>query len=217
MLRLYLVRHGWTAWHSERRVAGWTDVPLDDRGEAEAAAAGCWLASRCRERPLVMMSSPVLRARQTAEAIAVAFSPALAVEIDEGIGETRVTGWEGRLVDDIEANDPAWPDFFANPADFRFPNGETLREMQARVVATVEGLRRKFERGEAILVAHADPLRSLIAFYMDMEVAHLYRLRTETGSISSLSLPRLGSTERFARPRLDFLNLAEHLRHEPHD
>ena len=39
MVRLYLVRHGWTAWHSEERVAGWAKVPLDERGRAEADAA----------------------------------------------------------------------------------------------------------------------------------------------------------------------------------
>jgi broad specificity phosphatase PhoE len=217
MLKLYLVRHGWTAWHSERRIAGWADVPLDARGRAEAAAAGRWLAAFCGERPLALISSPVLRAHQTAAAIGAAFAPALPVELDAGIGETRVTGWEGRLVDDVEANDPTWPQFFKNPADFRFPDGETLREMQARVVAVVEGLRRRYARGEIILVAHADPLRSLIAHTMAMDVAHLYRLRAETGSISRVSLPSPGSTERFARPRLDFLNLTEHLRTPPND
>ena len=76
----------------------------------------------------------MLRASQTAEVISAAFAPSLPIEFDEGIGETRVTGWQGRLVDDIEANDPTWPQFFESPADFRFPAGETLREVQARVL-----------------------------------------------------------------------------------
>jgi broad specificity phosphatase PhoE len=212
MLRLYLVRHGWTKWHSERRVAGWADVPLDERGQAEAAAAGSWLVRHCHERPLALIASPVLRARQTAEAISAAFGPPLPIEIDSGIGEMHVTGWQGRLVDDIEANDPSWPLFLQSPGEFRFPGGETLHEMQARAVAVVEGLRQRAEQGEMILVFHADPLRSVIAHYMGMDVAHLYRLRAETGSISSVSLPAPGATERFARARLDFLNLTEHLR-----
>jgi len=212
MLNLYLVRHGWTNWHTERRVAGWADVPLDERGQAEAAATARWLGQHCHDRPLALICSPVLRARQTAEVIGAVFAPPLPIEFDEGIGETRVTGWQGRLVDDIEANDPTWPQFFENPADFRFPAGETLREVQTRVLSAVETLRQRFERGDLILVFHADPLRSLIAHFLDMDVAHLYRLRVETGSISCLSLPPAGSTERFARPRLEFLNLTEHLR-----
>ena len=217
MLNLYLVRHGWTKWHTERRVAGWADVPLDERGQAEARAAGRWLAQHCHDGPLALISSPVLRARQTAETISAAFAPSLPIEFDEGIGETHVAGWQGRLVDDIEANDPTWPQFFENPADFRFPAGETLREVQARVLRAVETLRQRFERGDLILVSHADPLRSLIAHFMEMDVAHLYRLRVETGSISCVSLPSAGSTEHFARPRLEFLNLTEHARSLPHD
>lgn len=211
-MHLYLVRHGWTNWHTERRVAGWADVPLDERGQAEATAAGRWLAQHCHDRPLALICSPVLRARQTARVISAVFAPPLPIEFDEGIGETHVAGWQGRLVDDIEANDPTWPHFLENPADFPFPAGETLREVQARVVETVDTLRRRYERGELILVFHADPLRSLIAHFMEMDVAHLYRLRVETGSISCLSLPSAGATERFARPRLEFLNLTENLR-----
>ena len=54
---LYLVRHGWTRWHTERRVAGWADVPLDDRGQAEAAASARWLAQHCHDRPLALIGA----------------------------------------------------------------------------------------------------------------------------------------------------------------
>lgn len=207
MLRLYLVRHGWTAWHGEGRVAGWSPVPLDTRGWAEAEAAGRWLASHCRNRPSALVSSPVLRARQTAEVIAEAFQPALPLELEEGISETKLPEWEGRLAKDIEANDSRWPRFYDGPADFRFPGGETIREVQGRVVAAVRSLRRRLGPSEVILVAHADPIRSLIAHHLGMDANHLYRLRVETGSISLLSLPDSYSTARFPRPRLEFLNL----------
>jgi probable phosphoglycerate mutase len=209
MLKLYLVRHGWTAWHGEGRVAGWSPVPLDAQGQAEAEAAGRWLADHCRDRPSALVSSPVVRARQTAEAIARAFQPALTPQLEEAIAETRLPEWEGRMATDIEANDHRWPKFFDGPADFRFPGGETVREVQGRVVAAVDGLRRRPGRGEIILVAHADPIRSLIAYHLGMDANHLYRLRVETGSISLLTLPDPQSTSRFPRPRLEFLNLKE--------
>lgn len=212
MLRLYLVRHGWTAWHSERRVAGWADVPLDARGQAEAAFAADWLARHCENRPLALLASPVLRARQTAEAIAGAWSPPLDVVVEHGIGETRIAEWEGRLVDEIQAEDGTWPQFFSGPGDFRFPGGETNREVQSRTLATVEALRRQYADGELILVFHADPLRGLLAHYLGMEVGSLYRLRVDTGSISRLSLPAPDTLDHAARPRLDFLNLTEQWR-----
>ena len=67
------------------------------------------------------------------------------------------------------------------------------------------------------MVSHADPLRSLIAHFMEMDVAHLGRLHIETGSISRLSLPSADSPKSFSRPRLEFLNLTEHARSLPHD
>jgi probable phosphoglycerate mutase len=207
MLKLYLVRHGWTAWHTERRVAGWLDVPLDERGWTEAAAAGRWLVAHCAERPAALIASPVLRARQTAEVIAAAFDPALAAELDPAIGETHLPQWQGRLVDDIEASEPTWPQFFKAPADYRYPGGETNREMQQRVVTGIQSIQQRYPAGVVILVAHADPIRCLIAHYMGMDTALFYRLRIETGSISRLGLPAPNTQDRFARPRLEFMNL----------
>lgn len=211
MLRLYLVRHGWTAWHSEGRIAGWADVPLDERGQAEAAAVGRWLAQRGPARPAALISSPVLRARQTAEAIAAAFDRPLALRFEEDIAETRVTEWQGRLADDITASDPRWHEFHRGPADFRFPGGETGREVQIRAVALVEALRQEFPSGEVILVSHAEPLRGIIAHYLGMEANLYYRLRIDCGSISRLSLPDRERRDRLApRARLDFLNWTDH-------
>lgn len=154
----------------------------------------------------------MLRAYQTAEAIAAAWSPPLAIQAEAGIGETRLPDWEGRLVDDIVVNEPSWQEFYKGPADFRFPGGETGRELQQRVVAVVERLRSRFTDGEVILVSHADPLRGLIAHYLGMEANHYYRLRIDCGSISQLSLPDPASDHRLPQARLDFLNLTEHLR-----
>lgn len=211
VLTLYLVRHGWTAWHSERRVAGWADVGLDERGQAEARAAGSWLAQRLSRRPKALLSSPVLRARQTAEAIATAFEPHLHVQLEPELGETRVAQWEGRLVEEIEGREAAWQEFFQAPADFRFPGGETGREVQARMVTAVEALHSGKSDQEFILVSHADPLRSLIAHYLGLEANNLYRLRVDCGSISCLRL-RSGNSPRPApAARLEFLNLTEHL------
>lgn len=207
MLTLYLVRHGWTSWHTEGRVVGWLDVPLDERGEREAGAAGRWLAAHCPEQPTALLSSPVLRARQTAETVAAAFSPALAVQIDPAFGETKLPQWQGRLLTDIEANEPTWPEFFRAPADFRFPGGETNRELQSRVVAAAEALRHRYVDGLVILVSHADPIRTLIAHYLGLNVALFYRLRIATGSISRLSLPAPNAQGRNVIPHLDFLNL----------
>jgi len=210
MLKLYLVRHGWTAWHSEGRICGWLDVPLDEQGQAQAEAAGRWLATHCRDQRPLLIASPVLRAAQTAQAIVAAFDPPLALQTEPRLGELRSPQWQGRLADDIVSSEPKWNDFHKGPADFRMPGGESGREAQTRVVAAVEDLRTRHPRGQAILVSHADPLRGLLAYYLGLEANLYYRLRIDCGSVSRLSLPHQPDLTRpVPKARLDFLNLTE--------
>ena len=69
MTRLVIWRHGRTAWNAERRVQGQTDVELDERGHAQAAAAAARLA---RFSPAAIVSSDLRRAAQTAAYLAEA-------------------------------------------------------------------------------------------------------------------------------------------------
>ena len=211
MFHLYLVRHGWTAWHSEQRVAGWSDVPLDDRGQAEALATGRWLATRIGEETPVMVASPVLRARQSAELIAGCLPELQDVQTDDGFAETRVGRWEGMLVSDIQNNEPQWPEFFHGPARFRFPGGESLEDVQRRAVAAVETLTATAASRTAVVVAHADTLRCIIAHFLEINLDNAYRLRLACGSISRLSLPLENIDRPGNWPHLDFLNMTEHL------
>jgi probable phosphoglycerate mutase len=184
---------------------------LDERGQTEAQSTGRWLAQRLDHRQVPLIASPVRRAWQTAEVIAEAFKPPLTIRPENGIAETHVPDWQGQLADDIMANDPRWQEFYKGPADFRFPGGETGREVQARAVAAVEKLCREFEYGELILVSHAEPIRGIIAHYLGMNVNLYYRLRISCGSISCLSLPGQESNQRRPKAQLDFLNQTEHL------
>ncbi|MEA3337932.1 MAG: histidine phosphatase family protein [Chloroflexota bacterium] len=215
MLTLYLVRHGWTSWHNQRRICGWSDVSLDRRGKREAQRTGQWFNDHLSGNPVVLLSSPVRRALQTAQILAGQFESVPTVLVDEGIAETRVPDWQGRLVDEIIANDPRWPDFYEGPATFRFPGGETGLEVQERSVAVVEGLRQSPGEQQVILVSHADPLRGIIAHYLGLAANHYYRLRIDCGSVSRLSLPGTDDKEQPSPPaRLDFLNVTDHLKDE---
>ncbi|MEZ4771404.1 MAG: histidine phosphatase family protein [Caldilineales bacterium] len=211
MFRLFLVRHGWTAWHTEGRVAGWSDVPLDDRGQAEALAAGRWLAAHVGPEPPVIVASPVLRAWQSAALIADCLPEPQAVQVDDGFAETRVGRWEGMLVGDIQDNEPQWPEFFRGPARFRFPGGESLEDVQRRAVTTVQTLAAAAPGRTGIVVAHADPLRCIIAHFLGINLDNAYRLRLACGSISRLSLPLEDLDRPGNWPHVDFLNMTEHL------
>ena len=67
--RLVLLRHGRTAWNAERRAQGHSDVPLDDTGQAQAFAVAPYVAAM---RPVLLWTSDLARAAETAACIGVA-------------------------------------------------------------------------------------------------------------------------------------------------
>ena len=68
-MKIYLLRHGATDWAEEGRIQGHTDNPLNANGKSQAASAGCFFA-RMNERIDIIVSSPLLRAFQSAEIVA---------------------------------------------------------------------------------------------------------------------------------------------------
>ena len=128
---IYLVRHGETEWNVERRMQGRRESPLTPRGERQAAAMAGLLAElieRDAPAPWRLVSSPLGRARQTAEAIGARLR--LPVEIDERLAEIGFGAWEGLLRDEVA---PKHPDLFAG-RDWLVspPGGETFEEVWTR-------------------------------------------------------------------------------------
>jgi broad specificity phosphatase PhoE len=94
--RVFLVRHGRTRLNASGRLRGWEDVPLDSVGRQEAAAAAAALATTGLRRAV---SSPLARARQTADAIARPHG--LVVETDDGLLDRDYGWWAGHPVDEL--------------------------------------------------------------------------------------------------------------------
>ncbi len=122
-LKLYLIRHGQTAWNAARRVLGRTDIPLDEVGLVQAASLGERLGAVD-----AVWSSPLARARQTAAALRGPAARLLdgLTEMDQGeldgLGETELMATHGPIL-------LAWR---TDPAGVRLPGGETMDEVQAR-------------------------------------------------------------------------------------
>ena len=100
----YLVRHGETAWSLSRQHTGRADIPLTERGEAEARA----LAPRLRDVQFVkVFCSPLVRARRTAELAGFADR----LEIDPDLMEWNYGEYEGRRTSEIRKERPGWNPF----------------------------------------------------------------------------------------------------------
>lgn len=155
---ILLARHGETAENKERRFQGQNDVPLNDTGREQARALG----ERAKaEGVSAVYTSPLVRARETAEIVAQALG--LEARPDDRLKEVDVGDWQDRLKDDIARDAPAaWKAFLAGGEDWRFPGGESLLEQQERVIAALVDIT---QRGDlpALVVCHRGVVRCALA------------------------------------------------------
>ena len=184
-MRLYLIRHGHTAWLAEHRLQGWLPgIPLDDEGRAQAQRLAEYLAG---ESLAAIYASPLERAVQTAEAIARPHD--LPVQAVPRLGEIRMGKLEGLPLDEIAAQYPGlWEQYRAAPDSVHFPGGETIAEVQARAVSWVEEARQQHPQDTIAVVSHADVLKAILTHYLGMSLSHLHRLALTTGSLTTLDL-----------------------------
>ncbi len=191
MTTVLLVRHGLTALTSSTLV-GWTPgVPLDEQGRAQAAA----VAERLRPVPLAtIVSSPLERCRETADAVAAGRTPAPPFELDERLGDVRYGDWTGRMFKDLQ-RERAWKTLHVDPASFRFPNGEALHEMGARAVAAVRDWNERLgPEATYAIVSHADPIRAILADALGLGFDGFGRLSVGPASLSVINYGPGGST-----------------------
>lgn len=147
---LYMLRHGETAWNTERRMQGTKDSTLTERGRAQAAAMGRALkAELARETgPTVFLRSPLGRVRETSAIIGreLGLDPAEWRD-DPRLAELSYGQWEGFSWKEIEVTHPtALADWRADPHGYCPPNGEThqaLRQRSADVLAEIAASNRR--------------------------------------------------------------------------
>jgi probable phosphomutase (TIGR03848 family) len=179
-----VVRHGLTA-STGTALTGWTPgISLDDRGRAQAAALGARLAEVAVD---AIVSSPLDRCRETAEAIAAARGwPPLDVRVDERVGECHYGDWTGQPLRRL-AKDPLWRVVQAHPSAVRFPgrDGESMLGMQARAVGAVRDWNERLGRKAVYVVcSHGDVIKSILADSLGMHLDMCQRIQVDPCSLS---------------------------------
>lgn len=191
--RAYLLRHGETEWSRDGRHTGLTDLPLTERGERQARAAGPLLEDRDIAHVFV---SPLQRARQTAELAGFAdleLDPDL-VEWDYGVTEglstvqvREILGYDWEL----------WPDGVHVPVPAESlavdpPSaGETVEQVAARAAAVIGRVEPLLRAGdEVLIVAHGHLLRVLTAVWLELDPVDGSRFALETATVSTLAFER---------------------------
>lgn len=187
---LLLIRHGENDYTKKGRLAGrLPGVHLNARGQEQARA----LAEALKNVPLAAVcSSPLERAVETAAPIASAHR--LEIQIEAGLIETGVGRWQGRSWK-VMGRTKAWKVVQKSPSRFRFPEGETFYECQARVVTALDGIIRRHKPKDIVAcVFHADPIKLAVAHYLGLPLDHFQRLGCDTGSVVMLFVGETGAS-----------------------
>jgi ribonuclease H / adenosylcobalamin/alpha-ribazole phosphatase len=175
-----LLRHGQTALSVERRFAGRGDVPLTEIGLRQAAAAAARLAARGAID--LVISSPLSRARHTAEAVAEATGAGLLV--DEDLAETDFGDWEGLTFAEVMTR---WPDEMAAwtaSADVAPPGGESLSAAARRALGSLDRLLAEHPLETMVVVSHVTPIKTIICRALLAPPAALFRIHLDVASLS---------------------------------
>lgn len=155
--KIIMVRHGFSIANETKRFAGHWDIDLTELGKKQAKMAGEYF----KNHPVdVIYSSDLLRAYHTATPIGEALG--LPIRKDEGLREIRAGEWERISFDDMAIRYPkeatVWVEDIGRSG---CPGGETVKELSARVVATVRRIAEQHDGQTVCITTHATPIRAV--------------------------------------------------------
>jgi len=181
MRLLLLLRHAVTE-HTGARLSGWMPgLHLSEEGRRQADG----LAERLGPVPLdAVYASPLERCQETAAAVAEA--KGLKLQTLEGVIEVGYGDWTGRTLKEL-AREPLWKVVQATPSAARFPDGESIFEMQARSVQAVERLREAHPKQTVAVCSHADVIKALSCHYLGMHLDLLQRVVVSPASVTAIA------------------------------
>ena len=150
-MRLILIRHGETLWNETHRFQGISDIPLSSKGIEQAKSLA---ESLKRESPSAIYTSPLIRARQTAEEIACYHDCEFSVQ--EGLKELNQGQLEGLTAKELKVRFPEFLSrWIADPEGTCLPGGESLGDVQKRAWAVIEKIIQSDSDDCVIAVAHS--------------------------------------------------------------
>ncbi|MEK6665630.1 MAG: histidine phosphatase family protein [candidate division NC10 bacterium] len=187
-MKLVLARHAESAWNAERRFQGRTDVGLSNAGLAQAAALARAVA---RRRVGAVYSSPLRRARETAEIVAK--ERGLTVTLVDDLRELSLGAWEGRTVDDVLALEAdAYRNWRERPYDCPPPEGEHIADVARRVLPVMELIVSSHADGqEALVVSHGGVISVYLCHLLGLSPNALWQLAIGNASLSVVDPPRV--------------------------
>lgn len=190
---MLLIRHGATAFNLEQppRLQGCeSDGPLSQTGKQQAQRTSQLL----QDHPIAAIySSPLLRAKQTAQVIAADHD--LDIQCVEPLREVNVGSWGGRKWNEIERDEPvAYRRFMSDSAKHGYVGGENLSQLAARVVPAMEEILASNLGRCIVVVAHSVVNRTYLAHLLGIPIGRAHRVTYDNCGVSIIQY-RSGKTK----------------------
>jgi broad specificity phosphatase PhoE len=188
-----MLRHGQTTANAGGLLQGHMNLPLDATGVEQARLCGEYL--RAQHPNAYVVSSPLLRAQQTAEAIGST------VVINDNFIELDYGQWDGIAMSEVDQ--AHWVQWRNDPT-FRPPDGESLIELDERVRPALEELCERAKTSDVIVVSHVSPIKSAITWALNVGPEATWRCHLDRASVTRIIIGPRG-------PALSGFNDTSHL------
>lgn len=183
--RIILVRHGHVDGIAPERFRGRRDVDLSELGLRQAEATAQRIAEQWK--PVTAYSSPLKRCVQTAQPIATACHTSMTILDD--LDDVHYGDWEWRTHEDVRAQWPAlYERWLKAPHLVRFPNGESLQDLVARVSNVLRLVLERHRRQSVVVVGHSAGNRALLLQSLDQPLSAYWRLAQDPCALSEIEI-----------------------------
>ncbi|KMY46010.1 hypothetical protein AC622_18950 [Bacillus sp. FJAT-27916] len=171
MLTIYLTRHGLTEWNVNRRMQGWGNGELTEKGIRDAKALGNRLADTTIDK---VYSSSSKRAYETAQYI-IGDREISLIQMDD-LREMNFGDWDGRIREEVEAEYPEdFKTFWEKPHLYDRNSGETFEHVRKRAVQAFERIIEENKEGTILIVTHSIFLRVLMTYIKDIPLSDVFK------------------------------------------
>lgn len=180
MTRVIFVRHGQTSWNQEGKYQGHSDISLNERGIKQGNLVAKRLA---KEKISAIYSSDLLRAQQTAKAIAEYHG--LSVITKPEFREINFGIWEGLTYQEIMVD---WSEIltamYSKPGEIGPPQGESFQVVKQRVTRALQECVKEHQEQTIVLVSHGGTMRVLLCAALGIGLDKMWSMRQDSSAIN---------------------------------
>jgi phosphoserine phosphatase len=185
MTKILLTRHGHVEGIKPERFRGREPLALTERGRAEAQAVAERIADAWQ--PDKIYTSPMGRCVETGAAIAEACH--IAAEVCDDLNDIDYGAWQFKTYDEAKASDAAlFAAWFATPQLVRFPGGEALQDLAARVGNALRLVLARHPDEAIVLVGHDSINRALLLQLLDLPLSAYWRIAQEPCCLNEIDV-----------------------------